>query len=211
MLSEGLKKTLVETGSYDNVVVIRKAAGSEVQSGIDRSPASLVETQPEIAMGPDGQRLVAKELVVLINLQKRGSSKPGQVVIRGITGNSLILRPQVRLVKGRLPRPGSSELMAGLSIAKRFQGAGFGETLHFSMRDWKIVGVFDAGNTGFTSEIWGDVDQLMQSFRRPVYSSILFQLRDSSEFGKVKDASKMIPVSPLRQSGRQNIMQTSLR
>jgi len=27
MLSEGLKKTLVETGSYDNVVVIRKAAG----------------------------------------------------------------------------------------------------------------------------------------------------------------------------------------
>jgi ABC-type antimicrobial peptide transport system permease subunit len=186
MLSEGLKKTLVETGSDDNVVVIRKSAGSEVQSGIERFPASLVETQPEIAMGPDGQRLVAKELVVLINLQKRGGSKPGQVVIRGITGNSLILRPQVRLIKGRLPRPGSSELMAGMSIAKRFQGAGFGETLRFSMRDWKIVGVFDADNSGFTSEIWGDVDQLMQSFRRPVYSSILFQLRSSSEFVKVK-------------------------
>ena len=138
-------------------------------------------------MGPDGQRLIAKELVVLINLQKRGSTKPGQVVIRGVTGNSLILRPQVKLVKGRLPRPGSSELMAGLSIAKRFQGAGFGETLHFSMRDWNIVGVFDAGNTGFTSEIWGDVDQLMQSFRRPIYSSIIFQLGNSPEFGKVKE------------------------
>lgn len=187
MLSEGLKKTLVTTGSYNNVVVIRKGAGSEVQSGIDRYPASIVEIQPEIAIGPGGQRLLAKELVVLINLQKRGSTKPGQVVIRGITGNSLILRPQVKLVKGRLPRPGSSELMAGLSIAKRFQGAGFGETLRFSMRDWNIVGVFDAGNTGFTSEIWGDVDQLMQSFRRPVYSSIIFQLGNSPEFGKVKE------------------------
>lgn len=187
MLSEGLKKTLVTTGSYNNVVVIRKGAGSEVQSGIDRYPASIVEIQPEIAIGPGGQRLLAKELVVLINLQKRGSTKPGQVVIRGVTGNSLILRPQVKLVKGRLPRPGSSELMAGLSIAKRFQGAGFGETLHFSMRDWNIVGVFDAGNTGFTSEIWGDVDQLMQSFRRPVYSSIIFQLGNSPEFGKVKE------------------------
>ena len=124
MLSEGLKKTLVTTGSYNNVVVIRKGAGSEVQSGIDRDPASIVEIQPEIAVGPDGQRLIAKELVVLINLQKRGSTKPGQVVIRGVTGNSLILRPQVKLVKGRLPRSGSSELMAGLSIAKRFQGAG---------------------------------------------------------------------------------------
>jgi len=187
MLSEGLKKTLVTTGSYNNVVVIRKGAGSEVQSGIDREPASVVETQPEIATGPDGQRLLAKELVVLINLQKRGSTKPGQVVIRGVTGNSFILRPQVKLVKGRLPRPGSSELIAGLSIAKRFQGAGFGETLHFSMRDWNIVGIFDAGNTGFTSEIWGDVDQLMQSFRRPVYSSIIFRLGNSSEFNKVKE------------------------
>ena len=50
------------------------------------------------------------------------------------------------------------------------------------MRDWNVVGVFDAGNTGFNSEIWGDVDQLMQSFRRPVYSSIIFRLRDPSEF-----------------------------
>ena len=55
------------------------------------------------------------------------------------------------------------------------------------MRDWNIVGIFDAGNTGFTSEIWGDVDQLMQSFRRPVYSSVIFQLRNSPDFGKVKE------------------------
>jgi len=187
MLSEGLKKTLVETGSYDNVVVIRKAAGAEVQSGIDRLAASLAETQPEIATGADGRKLAVKELVVLINLQKRGSTKPGQVVIRGVTENSFVLRPQVRRVKGRLPKPGSSELIAGRSIAERFQGGGLGETLHFSTRDWKVVGVFDAGNTGFNSEIWGDVDQLMQSFRRPVYSSIIFRLRDSSEFEHVKE------------------------
>ncbi len=186
MLSAGLKKTLVETGSYDNVVVIRKAAGTEVQSGIDRLPASIIETQPEIATGPNGRKLVVKELVALINLKKRGSNKPGQVVIRGITEDSLTLRPQVKLVQGRLPRPGSSELLAGMSIAKRFHGAGFGEMLHFSTRDWQIVGVFDAGNTGFNSEIWGDVDQFMQSFRRPVYSSVFFKLKNSSDFQKVK-------------------------
>jgi ABC-type antimicrobial peptide transport system permease subunit len=45
-----------------------------------------------------------------------------------------------------------------------------------------VVGVFDAGNTGFSSEIWGDVDQLMQAFRRPVYSSVIFKLRDPSRF-----------------------------
>ncbi|WP_298439799.1 ABC transporter permease [Geobacter sp.] len=185
MLAEGLRKTLVDTGSYDNVVVIRKSAQTEVQSGIDRSQAAVVETQPEVAMA-GGERLAAKELVVLISLPKRGSGKPSNVVIRGVAPASLLLRPQVRLREGRMPRPGSAEIIAGANIAKRFQGGGIGETVRFGMRDWTVVGIFDAGNTGFSSEIWGDVDQLMQAFRRPVYSSIVFKLRDPAEFAKVK-------------------------
>jgi len=186
MLAEGLQKTLVETGTYENVVVIRKAAGSEVQSGVSRVQASIVETQPEIANGSDGKRQIAKELVVLIALPKRGTDKPSNIVIRGIGGDSMTLRPQVKLVQGRMPRPGSSEIMSGSSIAKRFQGGGLGENLRFAMRDWTVVGVFDAGNTGFNSEIWGDVDQFMQAFRRPGYSSEIFRLRDPREFERVK-------------------------
>lgn len=186
MLAEGLQKTLVETGSYDNVVVIRKAAVSEVQSGIERLKASIVETEPEVAIGPKGRRLLAKEVVVLISLPKRGTDKPSNVVIRGIAEDSLLLRPQVKIVEGRMPRPGSSEIIAGQSIARRFKGGGIGEALRFGMRDWIVVGIFDAGNTGYSSEIWGDADQLMQSFRRPVYSSVIFRLRDSAEFETVK-------------------------
>ena len=186
MLAEGLQKTLVETGSYDNVVVIRKSSVSEVQSGVDRLQASIIETQLEVALGANSQLLLAKELVVLISLPKRGSDKPSNVVIRGISESSLTMRPQVKLVEGRMPRPGSSEIIAGNSIAKRFKGGGVGEVLRFGMRDWTVVGIFDAGNTGFSSEIWGDAEQLMQAFRRPVYSSILFKLRDSPEFEKFK-------------------------
>ena len=55
------------------------------------------------------------------------------------------------------------------------------------MRDWTVVGILDAGTTGFSSEIWGDAEQLMQAFRRTVYSSMLFRLRDSSEFDAFKE------------------------
>ncbi|OGT99614.1 MAG: multidrug ABC transporter permease [Geobacteraceae bacterium GWC2_48_7] len=187
MLTDGLKKTLVATGSPDNVIVIRKGSQSEVQSGVERIQANILESQPEVATGSDGRQLLAKELVVLINLPKRGSNKPANVVIRGVSATSLALRPQVRLVEGRMPQPGSAEIMAGSSIARRFQGAGIGEHLRFGMREWTVVGIFDAGTTGFNSEIWGDVDQLMQSFRRPVYSSILFRLADGSGFEKLKE------------------------
>ncbi|MGE5894099.1 MAG: ABC transporter permease, partial [bacterium] len=46
---------------------------------------------------------------------------------------------------------------------------------------------------GYSSEIWGDADQLMQAFRRPVYSSILFKLRDSSEFQRFKERIESDP------------------
>lgn len=186
MLAEGLRKTLVETGSYDNVIVIRKSSNSEVQSGVDRAQASTIESQPEVARGSDGRLLLAKELVVLINIPKRGTNKPANVVIRGIAPASLLLRPQVRLSEGRMPRPGSAEVIAGTSIARRFKGGGIGETLRFGMRDWTVVGIFDAGTTGFSSEIWGDVDQLMQAFRRPAYSSVSFKLQDASAFEQFK-------------------------
>jgi ABC-type antimicrobial peptide transport system permease subunit len=186
MLAAGLRQTLVDTGSPDNVVVIRKGSVSEVQSGVDRQQASVVETDPAIATGTAGGRLAAREIVVLISLPKRDQDKPSNVVIRGIAAASVPLRPQVRLVEGRLPRPGSSEIMAGINIARRFKGGGIGESLRFGMRDWRIVGIFDAGNTGFSSEIWGDADQMMQAFRRPVYSSVIFRLRDSQAFDAVK-------------------------
>jgi len=186
MLAEGLRKTLVETGSYDNVVSLRKGSNSEVVSGVGRQSASILETLPEIALGPKGQRLVAKEVVVLIALTKKGSNSPSNVILRGIEENSILLRPTVRLVEGRLPRVGSPEIIIGRSIARRFKGAEINETIRFGMSDWRIVGIFDAGNSGFSSEIWGDADQFMQAFRRPAYSSVIFKLRDSSEFQNIK-------------------------
>ena len=182
MLEEGLRQTLVETGSPDNVVITRRSAGTEVQSLIDRYQAAIVENQPEIANGTDGTRLTSKETIVLISLSKRGSDKASNVLIRGISQKALELRPQVRIMEGRMFRPGSTEIMAGKSVAERYTGAGVGETLRFGQREWTVVGVIDAGKTGFDSEIWGDAEQLMQAFRRNVYSSVILKLNDPSAF-----------------------------
>jgi putative ABC transport system permease protein len=186
MLEEGLRKTLVETGSYDNVVVIRRSSQTEVQSGVDRTQASIVETQPEIAVGGAGVKQVSKESVVLVNLNKRETNAPSNVMVRGVSPAGIALRPQVRMIEGRMFRAGSSEIVTGKSIAERFHGSRLGETLRFGARDWTVVGVFDSGKSGFDSEVWGDADQLMQSFRRPVFSSIIFKLADIGAFDAVK-------------------------
>jgi putative ABC transport system permease protein len=186
MLSAGLEQTLVATGQDDNVVVIRRGSQTEVQSGIARLQAGVVESLPEIALGADGRPMISKEPVVLINLPKRSNGKTANVVIRGVTPAGLTLRPQVKLIEGRMFRPGTAEVIAGRSIAEGFQGAGLGETLRFASRDWTIVGIFDAGHTAFDSEIWGDAEQMLQAFRRNGYSSLLFRLNDPAQFDAVK-------------------------
>ncbi|HYE34432.1 ABC transporter permease [Methylocaldum sp.] len=180
MLTEGLKQTLVATGSEDNVVLIRQGSETEVQSSIEREQASIIESAPEVAYAPNGTKLASKEVMVLMTLSKRGSDKPSNVTIRGLSEKGLMLRPQVRLAEGRMFRAGSSEIIAGKKIAENFKGAGIGETIRFGMRDWTVVGVMDAGNTGFSSEIWGDAEQLMQAFRRTAYSSVIVKLADAS-------------------------------
>lgn len=203
MLQEGLRKTLVDTGSPDNVVVTRRSSGTEVQSGIDRAQAGVVGSQPEIAFGADAQPMLSKETVVLITLPKRGGGSPANVVIRGIGSKGQPLRPQVRIVEGRMFTPGSAEIVAGRSIADRFQGAKLGDSLRFAMRDWIVVGVFDAGKSGFDSEIWGDADQLMQSFRRQAYSSVILRLSDASRFDALKkrlEADPRLTVEAKRES-----------
>jgi ABC-type antimicrobial peptide transport system permease subunit len=188
MLEAGLRKTLVDSGSYDNVVVIRRSSQMEVQSGVDRPQAAIVETRPEIAVGADGGRLASKEIVVLVNLYKRATESPANVVVRGLSAAGRALRPQARIAEGRWFRPGSSEIVTGRSIAQRFQGGGIGEVMRFGGRDWTVVGVFDAARSGFDSEVWGDGDQLMQAFRRPVYSSVTFRLADPGGFDGLKQA-----------------------
>jgi putative ABC transport system permease protein len=201
MLTEGLRQTLVATGSYDNAVILRAGTETEVQSALDRTQAGIISSQPEIALGPEGP-LVASEAIILINLPKRGTANPANVMIRGVQLASFALRREVKLAEGRWFRPGSNELVAGMQVARRFQGAGLGENLRFAMRTWRIVGILDAGNTAFSSEIWGDVEQLLQAFRRTAFSSVIMHLRDPAVFPELQarlEADPRLPVQVRRE------------
>lgn len=186
MMDEGLKRTLVTTGELDNAVIIRKGAETEIQSGIARDQAGIIEMHPAVAINAQGSRMVSKETVVLISLLRAGDDKPSNVVIRGTSGMGFTLRPQVKIKAGRLFQPGTSEIIVGSSIAARFANTGIGQHLKFAQREWTVVGVFDGGGSGFDSEVWGDVEQLMQGFRRNVYSAMVVRLADANRFDKFR-------------------------
>ena len=176
MLSNGLKQTLVATGYDDNAIVIRQGSQTEVQSILYRDVANVIKADQAIRKDSAGTPMATNEILVLINLPKRSNGEPANVPVRGVTPMSMEIRPDFKLVEGRMWRSGTSEIIAGRKVAGTFQGAGLGETVRFGMRDWTIVGIFETGGSGFESELWGDVDQLMDAFGRPVFSSVTMKL-----------------------------------
>src|SRR4051795_782658 len=72
MMANGVQKTLRSTGSDDNMIVVRKAAMSEIMSILDREAAGIVVSMPQVARFADGRPISSKEVVVIINLNKLG-------------------------------------------------------------------------------------------------------------------------------------------
>jgi ABC-type antimicrobial peptide transport system permease subunit len=187
MMSEGINETMVATGQPDNVMVMRKGAGTEINSAITRDQAAAIDALPGIAVDSEGLRQLSREVVVLNNLPKAEDGSMANVTVRGASALGLKLRPQIRLVAGRMFRPGTSEVIAGQAVAKGFAGVKLGQSLHFAGRDWLVVGIFDAQRSGFDSEMWADVDQVMQAFRRAVYSSIVFKMSRMDGLDSIKN------------------------
>jgi len=198
MLEDGLRQTLVATGSPNNVIAIRKGAATEVQSGVSRDQAALLESFAQIARDADGQPRLSKEVVVLNSLPKRNddgtaSATRSNVPIRGVPPMGLALRPQVKIVQGRMFRPGANEIVVGSSVARQFAGVELGQSLSFAQRQWQVVGIFDAGRTAFDSEIWGDAEQLLQAFRRGGWSSVIAELASPDAYDALLKAIEAEP------------------
>ncbi len=194
MLSEGLRQTLVSTGVDDNVIVIRRSSQAEVQSSVAREQANIVKTQPEVALNSAGKPWATSDVVVLISMPKRGTNEPTNVVVRGVSPEALELRSQqVKLTQGRMYGQGMQELIIGKSIQQRFQNCDIDGTLRMGGTDWRIVGIFDGGRTGFDSEVWGDADVIMPAWRRPVFSSVTVRLKNPNEFDALKQRLESDP------------------
>ena len=184
-LAGGFQSALTTTGSRDNVIVIRKGSTAELMSIVSREAAGAVMSQEEVARATDGTPLAAAELMVVWNLPRKSGTYTN-VVVRGVTPKSLSLRPKIRLVQGRMFRPGLDEVVVGSMVAHRFQNCSVGSRLKLAGRQWTVVGVLDSGGAAYDSEIWGDVELFMPVFDRPVFQSMTLRMRDPSHIPALK-------------------------
>ncbi len=192
-LYNGVMSQLVASGSGDLLLVMFDGSDAELSSQVDHETIDVLRALHGIAKDAAGNPLVASQFLSLFKLQKREGGKKASVAVRGVTPNLFELRPYVKIVSGRVFRPGTNEIIVSRRVRDRFVNMNPGESFQFGPRTWTVAGVFDAEGTAFDSEIWCDAGYLMQVRKRDTVSSLLIKPESRAAFESIATALRSDP------------------
>jgi putative ABC transport system permease protein len=183
-LVDGLEHALTTTGDPLDLIVLRKGANDETSSSIDAQTAREIANLPGIATASDGQPLCSSEFVTILTKPRRNNGGTTNLIVRGLSPMSRMLRPDFRIIEGRDLKPGVNEAITSRSMANRFENLELGEALEINKVDFRIVGIFEAGGSAAESEVWTDLRDLTTSQRQPGAISVV-NLRAEDEASRV--------------------------
>ena len=185
-MATGFQSTLQATGRSDVAIVLRGGSQAELNSGLSRDQGTIIKQAPGVRSGEDGQPLASAEMVVIAELVRTGEKTGANITVRGVEPRAFALRPQLRVVDGRLFQPGLRELIVGRGVVQQFQGAGIGDTLRMRGSVWTVVGVFESGDAN-ESELWADVEVAQSTFNRQGYSAVRLALDDPEGLAALRE------------------------
>jgi putative ABC transport system permease protein len=189
MLSNGIRNTLGKAGQPGRAIVLRKGADTEMASNLESRMLNLILAAPGVKRDSSGAPRGIGELMLVIALEKPGTSgQMSNVAIRGVSDNVLAFRDQVKIVAGRMAKPGSHEVVIGKRLRGQFAGLDIGQ--HFELKknlNVETVGVFEGNGSSSESEVWGDVDLVRSAFgREGMLSSVIVELESPAKFDAFK-------------------------
>jgi putative ABC transport system permease protein len=187
-MGAGFRHTLADTGRADRVIILRGGSDAELNSNLTRTDVDTINNAPGLAKDAGGRALVSSELVTVVNVPKIDTGTDANVTLRGVGLQLTGVRPELKIVNGRMFRPAVRELIAGAGAAKQFRGLVVGSVLHLRNADWTVTGVFTSNGDVHESELLADVDTVGSSVERSGYSSAVALLTGASEFSGFKDA-----------------------
>lgn len=185
MLARGVQKTMGRSGSSGNAIVLRKGSDAELASNFDANLVNLIKAAPGVAKDESGGSIVSGEVVLVIAADLlKPEGQVANVLVRGVPGDIMKLRREVRIVEGRPAKPGTEEVIVGKRAMGRYKRIALGSTFELNKnRPVKIVGLFEAGGSSFESEIWVDIDVARAAFgREGLVSSASVHLESPTKF-----------------------------
>ena len=196
-MSTGMIKTMNNSGRDDRVIVLRNGSTNETSSAINRDSLRLIMDVPGVKRDDAGKPILSGEALRLISLHKKEDGSQVNVVLRGVGPQLPELRPEVRIVEGRMFNPAVNEVIVGKSAAAQYSGVKLGDHVSSRRTTWTVVGIFESGGDSHQSEVMADAETLITSDGRGSFQNVTVMLDSPASFQKFKDALTSNPALSL--------------
>jgi putative ABC transport system permease protein len=187
-MAAGMTKTLQAAGRDDRAIVLRNGSASESGSALTRSAAQIIMDAPGIKHDKDGKPLASAEPLRMLKLFKRDDGSEVTALLRGVGAQVMSVRPEIKLVEGRMFVPSVNELIVGKAAKAQFNGMEIGSHIATRTATWLVVGTFTSNGDAHESELMADADTVMSADNGSTYGSITVLLEAPGSLRKLADA-----------------------
>jgi putative ABC transport system permease protein len=187
-IAEGFRAAMAAVGDPQTVMVMRAGSDTEMTSGLSGDTARIILDTPGIARNERGP-IASPELFVIVGHPTKKDPSDANVPLRGVSSAALAVRPEVKIIEGRMFTEGTNEIVVGRAASRQFANLTVGSETRWGQNRWRVVGIFDAKGSAAESEIWCDAKVLQPAYQRGnSYQSVYARLQSPDGFEAFKDA-----------------------
>jgi len=176
-MSVGFMRTVHNTGRIDRAIVLSHGPQYEFESAISRDNMLTIADAPGIKIGSDGKPIVSAEYLTAVLVTKKSDGLDAYVSLRGVGPEAFALRPEIKLVSGRMFQSARHELIVGKSALAQFEGLEVGGQVPLPEGDWTITGSFESNGDEHESELLADSETVLSAMRANTFHSVTIMLQ----------------------------------
>jgi putative ABC transport system permease protein len=204
----GFRATLENDGRPDRAIVLAREATAEDDSSLSRDSVAAMMNSPGVRHDARGNSIASAEVVLAAPVFRLRDHSDVSVTFRGVGPQYFVLRPELKLVAGRMFRPGTQELLVGAGARSQFGGLQPGDRVRLQEGDWSVVGVFAGGNGARDSELIADAQTVQSAYKMDTFNSIVVALDSPSALAGLRNVVAQDARLPVSVTGEQQYLAT---
>jgi len=175
-LAEGYLQVERRTGDPGRAIILSETADTEGLSTIARGAIGDITNMPGIARDVGGSSLADRDYISTFRANRRTTGLIVLATLRGIDRKGQAVRPELKIVSGRMFHEGARELIVGIAAQREFRGLEVGDKVIMPGGIWPIVGGFTTGGDVLEGQLLGDAATLMSAARHNSFNSVIVRL-----------------------------------
>jgi putative ABC transport system permease protein len=198
----GLTRSMSSGGHADRAIILSTGTTYEVMSNLSREATVMIADSDGVKHQADNRPLASVEALLAVRLPLRTNGS-GNLTLRGVSQAAFLLRPELRVVEGRMFNPALRELIVGRMAERQFRALPVGQHITLRGTEWTVVGIFEDPGDPHAAEMLTGVETLQSAFGRNTFQSVTVQLESARSFDEFRSslaAHRALAVDVARES-----------